>query len=293
MSKHWSNYWEQGFLTSFGGAFKGNYQGELREQWLNFSSNFTENSKVLDIGTGNGALIDLIQQKKSFLCTGIDQANINNQVSKNISGHFLSGVLAENLPFKAEEFDIVIGQFAIEYSDLDLSIKEVFRVLKPAGEFVFVCHDEKSKIVLPNSEILYFAKSIKSQIMCSVRALANGLKEQNSEIIDTELKVVGDYIYEKSEENYEALTGTNLPIFFDFLKKNKNNNIDFLKAVRLFENELDLLVLRLSELVDAASKTKEVFMQVNSNNQDFQIGEIVEKNGSDLIAIYIKGRKKF
>lgn len=76
MSEHWSEYWSQGYITSFGDAFKNNYQGEIKVLWQKFSLSLDKHSKVLDIGTGNGAVIELMQSVSQHECVGIDQATI-------------------------------------------------------------------------------------------------------------------------------------------------------------------------------------------------------------------------
>ena len=50
-------------------------------------------------------------------------------------------------PFAAGCFDLVVGQFAIEYGDPSQVLDEVRRVLKAAGRAVFVLHLQESEIV--------------------------------------------------------------------------------------------------------------------------------------------------
>ncbi|RXE96469.1 class I SAM-dependent methyltransferase [Pseudoalteromonas phenolica] len=175
MKNHWSEYWSQGYITSFGEAFKMNYQGEIKFLWQGFSRTLDKHSKVLDVGTGNGAVIELIQAVSEHECVGIDLAKINNEVTKQINGHFISHVSAEKMPFKNEEFDAVISQFALEYSDVDLSLSETHRILKPEGKLHLVCHHKSSIIVKPNRQILEAGYAVKEHVLADLKGLVNVL----------------------------------------------------------------------------------------------------------------------
>ena len=54
---------------------------------------------------------------------------------------------AQNLPFKDSSFDVVINiESAHRYPQVDLFIKEVYRVLKPEGYFLFADFDQNQKL---------------------------------------------------------------------------------------------------------------------------------------------------
>lgn len=101
---------------------------------------------VLDLGCGTGAL--------SFICSrsfpdahiiGIDpapkmieKAEALNSGSHRI--HFEEGNAAELEHFKSNSFDAVISNFALhhlEHSDKKICARQVYRVLKPGGRFIF------------------------------------------------------------------------------------------------------------------------------------------------------------
>lgn len=289
MSDHWTNYWQQGHLTSFGNGFKKNYQGSLQEFWCSFATKLDPDSLVLDVGTGNGALIQLIQRDKKLNCVGIDQAKIHPEVSKSVGGTFLSNTAVENLPFKDDEFSSVIAQFSLEYSQLDKSISEVFRVLSAKGVFAFVCHHPESIIVKPNAKILAAANFVRQELTSSLMALINDLDRKQLESAkhyfnEIEIKMKREFI-----NNFDALVGTNLPAFINFLRQNQNNKIDFKKALSLFMNELELLILRLTELVNAANQSALLIEQVETMKVNCEVGKIFDNNQDELLAIYIMG----
>ncbi|MEO3735227.1 class I SAM-dependent methyltransferase [Shewanella baltica] len=167
MTTHWSEYWKLGHVTSFGTDYKENYTGQLKDLWSDIFSQFSTGFKVLDVATGNGALPLLIQDYFSKLSIdgevkGVDYADINmapltsSHHNKNVVIELLGNTPAESLPFPDCEFDTVISQFGIEYSDLIISMPEVLRVLKDGGIFHAVIHHQKSVVICYNSKLLSF-----------------------------------------------------------------------------------------------------------------------------------------
>ncbi|GGF15667.1 class I SAM-dependent methyltransferase [Pseudoalteromonas gelatinilytica] len=290
MSDHWTNYWQQGHLTSFGNGFKNNYKGSLQQFWYRFADKLEENSAVLDVGTGNGALIQLIQKDKQLNCFGIDQAKVHPEVSKSIGGTFLSNTAAENLPFNDGEFSCVVAQFSLEYSLINKSIEEVFRVLKGEGVFAFVCHHPESIIVKPNTLILAAANFVKKNTTSTLTVLVSCLDKKELDSIEGYFDEIETEIKNNFKHGSDAMLGTNLPAFLSFLRKNKNNNIDFRKALSLFLNELDLLILRLTELVNAADQSATLLKKVKAISMSYEEGTIFDNQYDGLLATYIIGK---
>jgi len=290
MSDHWTNYWQQGHLTSFGNGFKSNYQGALQQFWYSFAKKLEENSAVLDVGTGNGALIQLLQKDKKLNCYGVDQAKIHPEVTNSIGGVFLSNTVAENLPFSNDEFSCVVAQFALEYSQINKSIKEVFRVLDGKGIFAFVCHHPESIIVKPNALILDAANFVKINITSTLTDLVNCLDYKELTSAECYFDEIDTKINNGFKKGFDAMQGTNLPAFLNFLRQNKYNNIDYKKALSLFMNELELLILRLIELVDAATQSATLLKQVKAISMSYDEGKIFDNNHGGLLATYIIGK---
>jgi len=286
MSDHWTNYWQQGHLTSFGGGFKTNYEGELKNFWQRFADNIAEHSSVLDIGTGNGALIELIQKNHDFNCVGVDKALIHKDYINSVKGELLSGVSAEILPFESSRFDYVISQFAIEYTNIDKSLEEVIRVLKNKRNFVFICHHPESVIIKSNQEILNISNEIKSKLLTSLNVLARALVEEDHDLINSSFEFIDTFTFERCG-NIHGLKGTNLLSFVDFLKKNQGKKIRFVEAFKLFQKELELLILRLQELTQAADNLPLIINKLNQENIDLEVGYIREDKSSTLLACFL------
>ena len=86
--------------------------------------------QILDIGSGTGMLRKLTNRDLIELDISFDMCQVSGGVAVNAD--------AESLPFKDASFDGVLSSLALQWSaDLDKSLAEVLRVLKPKGQFVF------------------------------------------------------------------------------------------------------------------------------------------------------------
>lgn len=158
-NQHWSQWWSQGHITSFGTALRDNYEGYTREHWWRCFDDIS-GGKLLDIATGNGALATLAveyaaQAGKDFQVTATDLAEIGEQTTaENPDIHrwreqvsFHGGTPCERQPFEDESFDGVLSQYGFEYSDIDSTLAEVQRLLKPGGQFLAIAHNAASQVV--------------------------------------------------------------------------------------------------------------------------------------------------
>jgi len=255
MENYWSDYWSQGYITSFGQDIKGNYTGKLKQSWVELSNKLIAGSKVLDIGSGNGALIKLIQDNNTnqFNFTGVDKAKVADKVAGVASSNILSKVAAELLPFRDGEFDAVITQFAIEYSELSLSIPELFRVLKPGGVFQIVCHEVESDIVKPNLLILDSALRVQNSLLIPLRQLITELKKNNESSINQQISIIDGCLESERLINTYAVDATRYPDFYKFILNNRKIDLDH--AYALFYAELEGLIFRLKDLDKAAKNS--------------------------------------
>ena len=153
----WTRYWAEGGLHSLGTSFAGNYADSMGTFWQGQFALCDPTQHILDIGCGNGPLAKLLidlDPDKGPSWTGIDLANPSPlwlaQQTEVVQSrlHFRGGVLAEELPFADQSFDLVVSQFGIEYSDLSRSQAEVVRVLKPKGRIALLVHHAQSLPVI-------------------------------------------------------------------------------------------------------------------------------------------------
>ncbi|MFC1663153.1 class I SAM-dependent methyltransferase [Patescibacteria group bacterium] len=104
------------------------------------------NSIVLDVGCGTGGLIEKIKEKpKEIIGLDIDHQALskNNFITKKI----LSS--AESVPLPEKSIDVVTAEFVIEHLENPNKVfKEIYRLLKTNGSFVFITPNIKNPLML-------------------------------------------------------------------------------------------------------------------------------------------------
>lgn len=150
----WSQFWQQGYTTSFADDLPQNYQGSIKAYWQSTVKDLPENGAILDIATGNGAIALLIAeaahtQVKSLVIHAIDAANISPQIrsvkpdmQKLLSSiEFHPQTKIEDLTLHRKmQFDLITSQYGVEYSKLAPAIAAIAQHLKPGGTFRSICH---------------------------------------------------------------------------------------------------------------------------------------------------------
>jgi ubiquinone/menaquinone biosynthesis C-methylase UbiE len=157
-ASYWESYYRGGAIAACPTGPDGNYTLELREIWIEFFAALADRARLLDIGTGNGAIPLIARQtadslKRSYEIHGADLARINPvrdvaggaQLFAGIAFH--PGVAAEELPFEDASFAAVSGQYALEYTDVPRSLAEIMRVLAPGAAARFLMHHAGSIVI--------------------------------------------------------------------------------------------------------------------------------------------------
>lgn len=165
--EQWDRYWAYGNIHSFSQVSGGNYQGAIADFWKSRFEKIENGSRILDIGTGNGAIALLALESSDrrsahFEIHGVDLADIDptRQVKDpSLAGKlsritFQGHVSAELLPFDSGSIDMACSQFGIEYSNLSRSIPELARVLKPSGRTAMIVHHRDSILLRATREEL-------------------------------------------------------------------------------------------------------------------------------------------
>lgn len=121
-------------------------RAELRAPYLVYETHLRRHAKpglqILELCCGNGQH-SLVPARTGARVTVSDIApnNVALAVARaRADGLAIEGVVAdaENLPFAPATFDVVAVAGSLSYVDLELLLREVCRVLKPGGAFIFV-----------------------------------------------------------------------------------------------------------------------------------------------------------
>jgi ubiquinone/menaquinone biosynthesis C-methylase UbiE len=150
----WSLFWRQGHSTTFGDYFKQGYAGPVADWWHSKLTTLPTGSVVLELGCGNCSLLPaMISSGIKGKYIGVDLARVRlSAVSEQglpesgIEVSLHSETPAENVPEADASIGLVASVFGIEYSDLDQSLPEVLRLLKPGGQFCALLHHDDSVV---------------------------------------------------------------------------------------------------------------------------------------------------
>ena len=161
----WDAYWRHGFLTSCADAFEGNYAGSIARHWDDTFRALPDGACVLDVCTGNGAVAALaarhaLERKVNFQIIGVDLATIEPAVALRDAPDLLAMIdfrartPADATGLPSESVDLVMGQYAIEYTPLEQTFAELARIVRPGGTLSLVLHDPDSVILRTTHEEL-------------------------------------------------------------------------------------------------------------------------------------------
>jgi len=97
-----------------------------------------KNKQVLDLGCGTGRHTKVLQRRRANVY-GIDLSRKMIKIAKNeVKSVKLVIGSAYNLPYKSGCFDLVVAGLVADYfEDLDKAFREIYRVLKKSGIFIF------------------------------------------------------------------------------------------------------------------------------------------------------------
>lgn len=267
MSDYWTEYWKHGHLTSFGSVFQNNYPAILADGWKHWLKTLRSPGLVLDIGTGNGALIDMALDTvpTSTQLIGVDaaQLSVSDNLKSQTNVSFFEKTKAENLPLEDKAASAAMAQFGLEYADLKKAVPEIARVLTAGANFRFITHFQGSMILKPNHEILTAVDYILKK---------NGLIDKISKLVKTLHKQgAGSSAAEKARNQLneqlgaflklctdEGIQGTNLQQFLKSVMDPKQVEKTKVAMLASYKSEMMTLQKRLKDLTSAALSESEI-----------------------------------
>lgn len=160
---HWSDYWRQGDVHACTREFSPDARTKIAAQWKKQFRHLEDGSRILDLATGNGALLTYLPQSLAANCRqieaiGVDLATVEQTALSSspsdarVQVEFRGGIDVAALPFGDDEFDLVTSQFGIEYADLPNALSEACRVAK--NQLVFLMHAAEGVVIRQNGDIV-------------------------------------------------------------------------------------------------------------------------------------------
>ena len=170
----WDDFWRSGRVVSCPTDSTDAYTGNVRKVWGEFFAALPADARILDVGTGNGALpliaVDAARMRSVALeVHGIDLARIDPRRfvpdGQRRFGNtvFHGGVRAEAMPFADRYFNAVAGKYSLEYTQREAALREIHRVMAGGAPARFVLHHAASVVVTTAHESLAHARELEER----------------------------------------------------------------------------------------------------------------------------------
>lgn len=161
-SQQWSNYWQKGTITTFHRKFENNYDSEIKSHWYKIFKQLKNGSSVVDLATGNGALLYLldeyaVENECSYNAIGVDFAEINQDIFtlfKLCDVELKAHTMIENTGLPENSINCAISQYGFEYANLAETVLELNKILKSKASLSFIMHTHDSQIIKEGFESL-------------------------------------------------------------------------------------------------------------------------------------------
>ena len=180
----WTRYWAGGEVSSLPQGYGDPLRGPLADFWRARLAPLGQRARILDLGCGNGAVALLAAATGAargarWEVHGVDAAAIDplrdlparyRERAATVTFHPRTAMT--DTPFPAGHFDLLAGQFALEYGDPPRVLDEVRRLLRPGGEAAFVLHLQESEVVATGAVELAQLRATQALFAAAGRVLA-------------------------------------------------------------------------------------------------------------------------
>ena len=139
MKEIWNNFWKsEKLIYKPIHILKNLYFTKIKAEYI---KKFISHSYVLEVGCGNGKLLNLLPKENTFV--GLDISHIAlKEAKKEISDKNISLLLGDalHLKFKDNSFDLVLVDGLVEHytEKIEKLIKETYRVIKKGGYLIII-----------------------------------------------------------------------------------------------------------------------------------------------------------
>ncbi|MBF7072436.1 class I SAM-dependent methyltransferase [Glaciecola sp. MH2013] len=297
----WDLYWQSGIINSCVTQSDELVDNALFVFWTSHLSRLPQTPKVLDLATGNGAVVHLLHKAESKLqLTGIDRAKIVSASQHDEhSPQFLSNIDITQTPFKNQSFDLITSQFGVEYAmctngtdSMQSVLQEISRLLRPGGIFQLLIHHSESSLLHSNAR----KRDELAYLLQDGGLISDLWRFSHSDLSVSDLELSGQNYLHTAQIKTQAISGQIFSAINHFIQqqgmpetqgsisdvitrvKAEHSRLKQLCAAAMSEDDL-VMMERLAENNDLAIETKKAF-------------EVENKDGTlDLLAWQIVGSK--
>ncbi|ATZ72561.1 SAM-dependent methyltransferase [Idiomarina sp. X4] len=174
----WTEYWQRAAKASFLDEKSRLQAYQMRKFWFERFDEADIKQPIVDIGTGNGAVVQWLteyseEKGKKLDVQGIDSAEINPP-NKELK---LSG----NTPYETfklpsnKKVGMFVSHYGVEYGDMKEGLKNLHAQLKRGGSFIALVHSESSLIYKKSQAIYDLTPSVVKHLKKAVAPLQEAL----------------------------------------------------------------------------------------------------------------------
>lgn len=254
----WDEYWQQ---EGDGGEVFINAKGEkpkyLSDFWSKTLKAVNAKSNVLDIACGGGSIfLDLPDEHELSLFGSDFSEQALQQAKSRIADITTLQCSSSDIPLTDHSMDYIVSQFGIEYAGNDAFV-EAMRILKPSGQFTFICHAEDGYIDSVNKTMLNGAKLVNELAFIEKAvALVEALSLQSKTAIEDasmSFTAVEPILHDYSEQFPK---GAHAHLYSGFRQLFSNRasyrTEDIINWLMSMKGEVDKSIVRLTEMRRAA-----------------------------------------
>ncbi len=134
----WSDYWRDAGLHGCTEGLPETARSTVAARWRGVFGRFDPSTRLLDLGSGKGALLALAAESGWTRLQGCDLARLDTPLP--IAG----GIDLRAVPYRDLAFDLVVSQFGLEYAGLDAAADEAARVC--SGAMMLLVHAQEGEL---------------------------------------------------------------------------------------------------------------------------------------------------
>jgi SAM-dependent methyltransferase len=139
----------------------GQVRADRRAKYFVEVAKIKKSDKVLEIGCGTGLFTGKVFELSGANITATDLSEdlLNLAKAKNPNATFMVDD-AMKMSFSDESFDVVFGSSVLHHLEMDIALKEIYRVLKKGGRMVFAEPNMINPQILVQKNVPYIKEKL-------------------------------------------------------------------------------------------------------------------------------------